>query len=83
MSVGPWQVVLILVVILVIFGAGKLPSVMKDLAKGVQAFKKGLREEEEEKEESNEAAGREETSLLGSPDQEKNPARKETEKDHV
>tara|TARA_A100000171_G_C2114552_1_gene137074 strand:- start:929 stop:1273 length:345 start_codon:yes stop_codon:yes gene_type:complete len=47
MSVGPWQVVLILVVILVLFGAGKLPSVMKDLAKGVQAFKKGLREEEE------------------------------------
>lgn len=52
MSVGPWQIVLILVIILVLFGAGKLPSVMKDLAKGVQAFKKGLREEEEETEKS-------------------------------
>lgn len=46
MSIGPWQVVLILVIILVLFGAGKLPSVMKDLAKGVQAFKQGLKEEE-------------------------------------
>lgn len=48
MSVGPWQIVLILFLILVLFGAGKLPHVMKDLAKGIQAFKKGLREEEDE-----------------------------------
>jgi twin arginine-targeting protein translocase, TatA/E family len=49
MSVGPWQILLILLIILVLFGAGKIPTVMRDLAKGIQAFKKGMREEEEKK----------------------------------
>lgn len=42
MSIGPWQIALVLVIILIIFGAGKLPGVMGDLAKGVKTFKKGL-----------------------------------------
>jgi sec-independent protein translocase protein TatA len=42
-SVSHWLVVL--VVILIVFGAGKLPSVMSDLAKGIKAFKSGMREE--------------------------------------
>ncbi len=48
MSIGIWQVVLILLIVLIIFGAGKLPKVMGDLAKGVRNFKKGLQEDEEE-----------------------------------
>jgi sec-independent protein translocase protein TatA len=47
MSIGIWQVVLILLIVLVIFGAGKLPSVMGDLAKGVKNFKAGLKDEDE------------------------------------
>lgn len=47
MSVGFGQIVLILLVVFVIFGAGKLPSVMSDLAKGIRAFKKGLHDEEQ------------------------------------
>ena len=42
MSVGIWQVVLILLVVLIIFGAGKLPKVMGDLGKGMRSFKKGM-----------------------------------------
>ena len=42
MSIGPWQIALVLVIILIIFGAGKLPRVMGELAKGVKTFKKGL-----------------------------------------
>ncbi len=49
MSIGIWQVVLILLIVLIIFGAGKLPNVMGDLAKGIRNFKKGLSEGEEEK----------------------------------
>jgi sec-independent protein translocase protein TatA len=45
MSVGFWQVVLILLIVLVIFGAGKLPQVMGDVAKGVKSFKAGLKDE--------------------------------------
>lgn len=46
MSIGIWQIVLILVVVLVIFGAGKLPRVMGDMGKGIKNFKKGMNEEE-------------------------------------
>ena len=46
MSIGIWQVVLILVIVLILFGAGKLPRVMGDVAKGVKSFKAGLKEEE-------------------------------------
>jgi len=42
MSIGIWQVVLILLVILIIFGAGKLPKVMEELGKGLGSFKKGI-----------------------------------------
>lgn len=49
MSIGVWQVVLVLVIVLIIFGAGKLPKVMGDLAKGVKTFRSGLKEEDEAK----------------------------------
>jgi sec-independent protein translocase protein TatA len=44
-SVPHLLVILLLVVIL--FGAGKLPRVMGDFAKGIKAFKAGMREDEE------------------------------------
>lgn len=46
MSIGIWQVVLILLIVLVIFGAGKLPKVMGDVAKGMKNFKAGLKDDE-------------------------------------
>lgn len=48
MSIGIWQVVLILLIVLILFGAGKLPKVMGDVAKGVKNFKSGLKDEDEE-----------------------------------
>lgn len=47
MSIGIWQIVLILVIVLILFGAGKLPRVMGDVARGVKSFKAGLKEEGE------------------------------------
>lgn len=38
------HILLLLIVILIIFGAGKLPSVMSDLAKGLKAFKDGMKD---------------------------------------
>ena len=46
MSIGIWQIVLILVIVLILFGAGKLPRVMGDVAKGVKSFKSGLKDDE-------------------------------------
>ena len=45
MSLMHWLVVL--AIILVLFGAGKLPRVMGDFAKGIKAFKAGMKEEDE------------------------------------
>ena len=47
MSIGIWQVVLILAIVLIIFGAGKLPQVMGDVAKGVKSFKSGLKDDDQ------------------------------------
>lgn len=38
--------VVVLTIVLLLFGAGKLPGVMGDLAKGVKAFKAGMKEDE-------------------------------------
>jgi sec-independent protein translocase protein TatA len=45
MSLGPWEIILIAAVVILLFGAGKLPRLMGDLAEGVKAFKKGLKDE--------------------------------------
>jgi sec-independent protein translocase protein TatA len=47
MSIGTGELILILVIILVLFGAGKLPQVMNDIGKGIKNLKKGLNENEE------------------------------------
>ena len=46
MGIGVWQIVLVLMIVLIIFGAGKLPKVMGDFGKGIKSFKTGLKEEE-------------------------------------
>lgn len=46
-NIGPTELVLVLVVVLIVFGAGKLPSVFGQLGKGVRTF----REESEKKDE--------------------------------
>jgi sec-independent protein translocase protein TatA len=45
MSIVHWLVVL--AIVLVLFGAGKLPRVMGDFAKGIKAFKLGMKDEDE------------------------------------
>ncbi len=45
MGIGIWQVVLILAIVLILFGAGKLPRVMGDVAKGIKSFRSGMKEE--------------------------------------
>ena len=52
MSIGIWQIVLILAIVLILFGAGKLPRVMGDVAKGIKNFKTGMKEEEDTEESS-------------------------------
>ena len=41
------HMVLLLAIVLVVFGAGKLPRVMGDIAKGLKAFKDGMKDGED------------------------------------
>tara|TARA_B100001057_G_scaffold484879_1_gene563666 strand:- start:646 stop:825 length:180 start_codon:yes stop_codon:yes gene_type:complete len=44
-GLGHWEILLILVIVLILFGAGKLPKVAGDLAKGIKSFKAGLKDD--------------------------------------
>lgn len=46
--IGPWEIGLILVIILIVFGVGKLPQVGGAVGKGLRAFRKGQRGEEDD-----------------------------------
>ena len=48
MSLGVGELILLVVIVFVIFGAGKLPQVMKDLGKGVKGLKDGIKSEEKD-----------------------------------
>lgn len=48
MSIGIWQLVLILCIIVTLFGVGKLPSVMGDIGKGIKRLKHELKEDEDD-----------------------------------
>jgi len=45
MGLSFWHIIIVLLVVLVIFGAGKLPQVMGDLGKGLRNFKSGMNED--------------------------------------
>ncbi|KAA5606886.1 twin-arginine translocase TatA/TatE family subunit [Roseospira marina] len=45
-----WHWIIVLVVVLLLFGAGKIPRLMGDVAKGVKAFKKGMADDDDETE---------------------------------
>ena len=45
-TIGIGELLLILVIVFVLFGAGKLPQVMNDIGKGIKGLKKGLKDEE-------------------------------------
>jgi len=43
---NPWQLGLVLLVVILLFGKGKVSDLMGDFAKGIKAFKKGMSDEE-------------------------------------
>jgi len=51
---GPWEIALILAIILIVFGVGKLPQVGGAVGRGLRAFRRGQAGEEAEEEEKEE-----------------------------
>ncbi len=46
MASSMWELILILMIVFVLFGAGKLPKVMGDIGKGIRSLRDGLKEED-------------------------------------
>ena len=57
-GLGPTELVIILVILLVLFGGSRLPSLAKGLGERVRSFKKGIAEEENETKESKNSQGK-------------------------
>lgn len=45
-SFSIWHWLIVLVVVLLVFGRGKIPELMGDMAKGIKSFKKGMADDE-------------------------------------
>lgn len=46
-SFSIWHWLIVLVIVLLVFGSGKISTMMGDVAQGIKAFKKGMKEEDE------------------------------------
>ena len=59
MSIGFWQIAIVVVLVVLLFGRGKISSLMGDVAKGIKSFKKGMKDPTSDQ---NESISSEETS---------------------
>ena len=48
MSIGFWQIAIVVVLVVLLFGRGKISSLMGDVAKGIKSFKKGMSDNPEQ-----------------------------------
>ena len=49
--IGPWEIALVVIIILIVFGVGRLPQVGGAIGKGIRNFRKGQRGEDIEEDE--------------------------------
>ena len=47
MSIGFWQIAVVVILVVLLFGRGKISSLMGDVAKGIKSFKKGMSSEDD------------------------------------
>lgn len=43
-GIGPWEMAIVLAIVLILFGAGKLPQVFRSMGEGMKAFREGQRD---------------------------------------
>ena len=53
MSIGIWQIAIVVILVVLLFGRGKISSLMGDVAKGIKSFKKGMSSDPNEDSEPN------------------------------
>ena len=52
MSIGFWQIAIVVVLVVLLFGRGKISALMGDVAKGIKSFKKGMKDPTQDQSES-------------------------------
>ena len=52
MSIGFWQIAIVVVLVVLLFGRGKISDLMGDVAKGIKSFKKGMKDPDQDQTES-------------------------------
>ncbi|MCA8929279.1 MAG: twin-arginine translocase TatA/TatE family subunit [Alphaproteobacteria bacterium] len=57
MGVSIWQILIVVLIIAVLFGAGRIPRLMGDVAKGIKSFKAGMKDDDEDTAHLNKPAG--------------------------
>ena len=50
LAIGPWQIVLLVLLVVLLFGGRKIPELMRGLGTGIKEFKDASKEEDSEKE---------------------------------
>jgi len=53
MSLGFWQIAIVVVLVVLLFGRGKISSLMGDVAKGIKSFKKGMKDPVQDQSDTN------------------------------
>lgn len=48
MGISVWQILIVVILVVLLFGRGKISDLMGDFAKGIRSFKKGLSEDDED-----------------------------------
>ena len=56
-NIGPVGLIIILIVILLMFGRGKIPQLMGDVAKGIKSFKKGMKDDLDDDDDDDDNSG--------------------------
>ena len=49
MGISFWQIIIVVALLVILFGRGKISELMGDVAKGVKSFKKGINDDDEQK----------------------------------
>jgi len=53
MSIGFWQIAIVVVLVVLLFGRGKISDLMGDVAKGIKSFKNGMKDPTQDEAENN------------------------------
>ena len=53
MSIGFWQIAIVVILVVLLFGRGKISSLMGDVAKGIKSFKKGMSDDSSSSDDNN------------------------------